>query len=165
MPKPPSDVKPKKISKRNTTHLHAVRLTPENLEWLSRTISRRLQHADRVNPQDYSKRTKQALLDLDQKLVELMSELPAPSEYALNSPRAEFLIVRELVNNNLKGLRDTILPAYDARGLTGTPRYLEASDLAARLSELSGQLERIYEHSQERRDSDYGNRNRRRSDG
>jgi hypothetical protein len=161
MPAVPNDIRKKKSP--SVATLHALLITAEELEWLLRSTARRIARAAELGKRVDRDKTGKILLQLDEKLSLIVGTSNGPFE--LMTSRDELVVLRTLVVTQLDGLMQQVIPAYAARGLTASPRYGEAVQQAQLLEQLGNKIGSVYNNGQKRRNSDYGKRTKKRSDG
>jgi hypothetical protein len=152
--------------------LHKLSVSIEQYDWLVKQLARRI-HLGKVtgvnkkNPKLYG-----IFEDLQDRLTfaELSKDGLATEGAVLSTTRQELRVLGDVVAKQVQALKDKVLPAYarkkeaaDKVGgqVTYGPRMLEASGLLRSLTQLSDQIENVYEAGSKRRDSDYGKRGRR----
>jgi hypothetical protein len=161
MPAVPNDIRKKKSP--SVATLHALLVTAEELEWLVRNTSRRLAKAAETGRDPRKDKTGRVIMQLDEKLSMLVGTGQGPFE--LMTSRDELVVLRTIVAAQHDGLIQQVLPAYIARGLTASPRYGEAISQAQLLEQFGNKIANVYNNGQKRRNSDYGKRTKKRSDG
>lgn len=151
--------------------LHKLVVTMEQYDWLVKQLARRL-HLGQVtgvnkkNPKLYS-----VMADIQDRLTfaEMQLDGSKHTGAVISTTRQELRVLGDVVARQVEALKDRVLPAYakkkeaaDAVGgkVVYGPRMLEASSLLRSLTDLSEQLEKVYEAGSERRKSDYGRRGR-----